>query len=409
MEKKETKMQIEDQKQKPKSTLRNFITKQKDTFPLKIVILCFSGGAICVLPFLVLQMKNLGLTINEIAAMFLVVPFGSLLGPIVSGLIADKIGKYTLVFVFNVLLGMACGNILLIIPPYEQSKLFLNCDEGVMSVNYSECNDCISNFTYNLSTQTMNLKNCQPCSGEENVKFNCTENSFETFTCPVFNISQNIEITLSLSEQNNSPCVRMVNNYSQPNTTSIEEKERCTKRESCDYKCDIPEAVAECFPEPVLSDTLIYIGIVIFAANFFVSSAFIMMDATILQFVKEHNVSIGKQKIMTMIGFAFTPLLAGFLIDLHSKKVGYTSYFPAFMLSNALMIVACLFTYSVNMTADKNTSNILQDLGKLVTSLEVDLFLLLVLILGSNFGFIESYLFIYLQNIGAPSLLLGNF
>ncbi|RXG72366.1 Major facilitator superfamily domain-containing protein 6-A [Armadillidium vulgare] len=132
-----------------------------------------------------------------------------------------------------------------------------------------------------------------------------------------------------------------------------------------------------------------------------------MLDATILRYVKEHNASIGKQKIMNMIGFAFAPLLAGYLIDSYSRKKGYKSYLPAFIMSDVLMGVACLFAYKVKMTADKNKSNIFRDLGKLVTALEVDLFLLLVLVLGCNFGFIETYLFIYLQSLGAPTFLLG--
>ncbi|KAB7503931.1 Major facilitator superfamily domain-containing protein 6 [Armadillidium nasatum] len=405
MEKKEGKMQIEDQKQKPKSTLRNFITKQKDTFPLKIVILCYSGGAVCIFPFLVLQMQKIGLTINEIGVLYLIIPFGALLGPIISGMIADKIGQYKLIFMVCAIMGALSCNILLIIPKYEQNKIYLNCDLGQMSVNYSDCNECISNLNYKTS-QTFNLKNCQPCNGNENVEFNCTGNSFENFVCPVFNTSKDIEITLSLSEQNSS-CVRMVNNYTQPDTANIEEKERCSKRESCDYKCDIPDSVSECFHQALLSDTFIYSAIASFLGNFFVSSSFIMLDATILRYVKEHNASIGKQKIMSMFGFAFAPLLAGYLIDSYSQKKGYKSYLPAFIMSDVLMGAACLFAYKVKMTADKNTSNIFRDLGKLVTALEVDLFLLLVLVLGCNFGFIETYLFIYLQSLGAPTFLLG--
>ena len=48
------------------------------------------------------------------------------------------------------------------------------------------------------------------------------------------------------------------------------------------------------------------------------------------------------------------------------------------------------------------------EIGKLVKSIDVDLFLVIVFALGTNFGFIESYLFVYLQSLNAPNVLLGK-
>lgn len=47
-------------------------------------------------------------------------------------------------------------------------------------------------------------------------------------------------------------------------------------------------------------------------------------------------------------------------------------------------------------------------LKEIITRVEIDIFMILILIMGTNYGFIESYLFVYLKELNAPNYLLGE-
>ncbi|KAK8379420.1 hypothetical protein O3P69_019376 [Scylla paramamosain] len=140
---------------------------------------------------------------------------------------------------------------------------------------------------------------------------------------------------------------------------------------------------------------------------FFLASSFTMMDATSLALVKQHNAEFGKQRILSTIGQATVPLLAGILVDAHSASLGYSDYMPAVYLGCSLALVATFIVMRLDVEVETGSGSMVQDLKQLVTRLEIDLFLLMILILGSNWGFIESYLFLYLIELKAPNYLLG--
>lgn len=144
-----------------------------------------------------------------------------------------------------------------------------------------------------------------------------------------------------------------------------------------------------------------------FTSMFFLASSFTMMDATSLALVKQHNAEFGKQRILSTIGQATVPLLAGILVDAHSASLGYSDYMPAVYLGCSLALVATFIVLRLDVVVETGSGSVMQDLKQLVTKVEIDLFLFMILILGSNWGFIESYLFLYLIELKAPNYLLG--
>lgn len=57
---------------------------------------------------------------------------------------------------------------------------------------------------------------------------------------------------------------------------------------------------------------------------------------------------------------------------------------------------------------EMSSKTLLQDLKELVTKAEINIFLVMMLLMGSSWGFIESYLFVFLKELNAPNYLLGN-
>lgn len=141
--------------------------------------------------------------------------------------------------------------------------------------------------------------------------------------------------------------------------------------------------------------------------TFFIAPSFTMMDATSLALVKQHNAEFGKQRILATIGQATLPLLSGIIVDAYSASLGYSDYSPAIYFGAGLAFVATLIVLRLDVQVETGNESVVKNLKALVTKVEIDLFLLMILVLGSNWGFIESYLFLYLIELKAPNYLLG--
>ncbi|XP_071534119.1 major facilitator superfamily domain-containing protein 6-like [Panulirus ornatus] len=89
------------------------------------------------------------------------------------------------------------------------------------------------------------------------------------------------------------------------------------------------------------------------------------------------------------------------LDDPSNNVITFWIYFALRM--SASFFLASSFT----MMVETSSKTLLQDLKELVTKVEIDLFLVMMLLLGCNWGFIESYLFVFLKELNAPNYLLG--
>jgi hypothetical protein len=85
----------------------------------------------------------------------------------------------------------------------------------------------------------------------------------------------------------------------------------------------------------------------------------------------------------------------------------YTDYSAAFYTYDILLgisaITILLMPLGVHLPAD----NIMRDLLRIVRLPPVLLFIFFLFALGNFWGFIESFLFLYLKELGAPNYLLG--
>ncbi|KAI9583894.1 hypothetical protein GQX74_010229 [Glossina fuscipes] len=71
------------------------------------------------LPYLTIHMQSIGLTVEEIAIIYLALPFTTFLSPPITGFLVDKFGKYKPVVVMSLLLNAIFHHSLLFIPQQE--------------------------------------------------------------------------------------------------------------------------------------------------------------------------------------------------------------------------------------------------------------------------------------------------
>lgn len=71
------------------------------------------------MPYLTIHMQSIGLTIEEIALIYLALPFTTFLAPPVTGFLVDKFGKYKPVVIISFILTAGIHHSLLLIPHQE--------------------------------------------------------------------------------------------------------------------------------------------------------------------------------------------------------------------------------------------------------------------------------------------------
>ncbi|XP_050532954.1 uncharacterized protein LOC126900957, partial [Daktulosphaira vitifoliae] len=150
----------------------------------------------------------------------------------------------------------------------------------------------------------------------------------------------------------------------------------------------------------------IYFGLR-FIGTTMLSASVTVMDPIALNLIQRYGGQFGRERLFSTAGMALFSPLTGWLIDKMSAKKGYTDYSSAFYTYDILllfsMITLLMMPVGIKMPAD----HILKDMIRLLKLPHVIAFLFFLFVLGNCWGFIESYLFLYLKELGASNYLLG--
>ncbi|XP_046383422.1 uncharacterized protein LOC124153999 [Ischnura elegans] len=107
----------------PMDVLRRFMRrvsddfKHKDLMPIKVIFFVQSSTLFVLYPFLTIHMKELGIGVEEAAAMNALSPFIAVLMPPLAGLVADRIGNFRVLLALLSAVGGGVSLLLLLVPP----------------------------------------------------------------------------------------------------------------------------------------------------------------------------------------------------------------------------------------------------------------------------------------------------
>lgn len=285
-----------------KTTKRPFINVP--LIPLKIILFTWYAAGACLLPYMTLHMKQLGLTMVEMTAVYAILPVIQLLGTPIAGFMADKTGNY----------------------------------KSVLMLALSTC------------------------------------------------------IVTTLLIQYIVPARKARD----PNATA---------------------AVVAAESEDALGDTLymvtfwLYLFIRVFH-QVAVGLSYVLLDTTTIVLAEQNNSSYGRQRFWAILATGIFSPICGFIID----HISYTfdpfgqkinNYAPAFHFFNVLTGLTLLNSAMIDVQISALPTNVWSNVRPLLRSANVWIFLFSVFIMGSCWGFLESFLFIHLQKLDAPNYLLG--
>lgn len=132
-----------------------------------------------------------------------------------------------------------------------------------------------------------------------------------------------------------------------------------------------------------------------------------MMDPIALTMVDKHGGDFGRERLFSMFGMAIFSPITGIMIDYCSDGLAYTDYSSAFYIYDALLIISSISVLIMPLEDKMPAENVFRDMWNLLKMPHVFCFIFFLFLLGNFWGFIESFLFIYLKELGAPNILLG--
>nr|XP_015930368.2 major facilitator superfamily domain-containing protein 6 isoform X1 [Parasteatoda tepidariorum] len=414
-------------------------------FPLKIVLFCWYGASSSLIPYMTIHMKELGITVEETAIIYTLLPVTQLVCTPLAGMIADKLGRYKDVLMLSVLFSVAFATAILFVPPapdpkVERPSINLNCGPVILPhVVVEKCWGGPCDVFYTNRTNPMRLVGCSAfcpkvfdseyksaaslcnskdayCFIGDDTRYPLIENNFtlriafkqpypERSTCsyPVAGVVP-IQVNDSDTEENFIPSICPIVIHK--------------ARRNCTIKCafqQLPDDDNGTFPHinqcvrtvgnRVLTFWVYFVLRILF--NIFASICLTLLDATALAMVGAHGGQYGRQRFWAILAQALFSPVTGFLVDLLTEQKGYADYSPAFHFYNVLAVCTAIAVWMMDVDVPPPAENVIKNFRRLLKVPPVIVLMIVVFWLGAMWGFVESFLFWYLLDLGSPNYLLG--
>ncbi|KAJ8983093.1 hypothetical protein NQ317_007135 [Molorchus minor] len=136
-------------------------------------------------------------------------------------------------------------------------------------------------------------------------------------------------------------------------------------------------------------------------------TSFAMFEGAVIAILREHKADYGLQRIYATIGGMISSPISGWMIDFASVGKGYTDFRPIFFLYAALKIVSGVLMLFINLEFKKAATSVVSDVITVLKKIELIALFLSCLILGCAWGFIESFLFWLLEDLGRFEITYG--
>lgn len=141
---------------------------------------------------------------------------------------------------------------------------------------------------------------------------------------------------------------------------------------------------------------------------------FVLLHAQTIQMCKVEEEkgntgALGRQYVYEALAQAIISPSIGSLMDYIAKNTdGKPNYYVAFFGQDLFLVICIINVCMIKMDVNLPKSSGLKGVKKIFGSLDICFFLAVMFILGNCFGFVETYLFLYLKKeMSAPMFLLG--
>merc|ERR1719195_1926209 len=137
------------------------------------------------------------------------------------------------------------------------------------------------------------------------------------------------------------------------------------------------------------------------------AASLMMFEGAVMATIQEMGGDYGLQRFVGNFGAIIFAPLGGFLIDATSWDLTKTDFSSVFYVYLSLKLVAAFLILFIRLDFKPPGEKVLSNVGDILRNLEVVIFLIMMMFAGSFWGFIEGFLFWFLDDIDASKLEIG--
>ena len=200
-------------------------------------------------------------------------------------------------------------------------------------------------------------------------------------------------------------------------TNDLAEEERLGLKPNCSLRCKVRTNLVERCGDSNSGNRLITNGVYFIfrmMATMALASCFVLLDAQTIQMcaVEEKNGNkgaYGRQILYKTLAQAVISPSVGALMDYITAQQGQPNYVASFIIADIMLAVSFICALKIDMDLELPTNkDAMKGLRSILTNFEILLFLVMMFVCGIMYGFVETFLFVFLkEDLHAPMYLLG--
>merc|ERR1719340_457956 len=200
-------------------------------------------------------------------------------------------------------------------------------------------------------------------------------------------------------------------------TNDLQDETQLGLKPDCHLECDVKTNLVQKCGDSNSGNRLITNGVYFIfrmMATMALASCFILLDAQTIQMCsieekRGHTGSYGKQILYKTLAQAVISPSVGAVMDYITEMQGQPNYLAAFIIADILIGISLFCALKIDMDLEMPKSkDSMGVLKAILTNLEILLFLVMMFVCGSMYGFVETFLFVFLkEDLHAPMYLLG--
>lgn len=422
-----------------------------DLLPLKLSLFFFNGAVFAITPYLTIHMKDIGISDVDIALMYAILPFCVFIAPPIVGFFADKLGNYTRVLLANIILCAAFHTLLLAVPSADHHVNYPDSDLKIVGkdvhLSWKLCENDGSGCTRIRNPEKndqdpipifFEILDCNltcpdyPQLDEEIRKSNYlgTPLTYEDIICRQFGVKhckvwpgqrkahfKRINTNVSGNPSCGKAHIDFYTDSDPCEIDSIFEEEMLGLLPNCSAYCKVRTNLIRACGEEDHGNRLITNAIYFIfrmLATMSLASCFILLDAQTIQMctVEEkqgNRGSYGRQIMYKTLAQAIISPTVGLLMDYISETHGKPNYAVPFIIGDAMLLITFLCVYNINKDLElPKADDSLKGVKEIFTNIDIVIFLVIMFVCGTMYGFVETFLFVFLkEDLHAPIFLLG--
>merc|ERR1719334_2574899 len=200
-------------------------------------------------------------------------------------------------------------------------------------------------------------------------------------------------------------------------TNNIEDETILGIKQGCNLSCSVRTNLIERCGDTNSGNRLITNGVYFIfrmMATMSLASCFILLDAQTIQMcaVEEKHGKVGaygRQILYKTLAQAVISPLVGAMMDYITAHQGQPNYVASFLIADILLFISFVCALKIDMDLELPVNkDAMGGLKAILTNFEILLFLVMMFVCGSMYGFVETFLFVFLkEDLHAPMYLLG--